>query len=326
MILVGDVGGTKTRLALYEEQEESLVRCDTETFASRDFEGVSDIVNTFLSARKSTVQNACFGVPGPVQNGEAKMTNLPWTLKEDAIAEATDLKKVKLVNDLVATTAAVPYLSEDELHILYEGRAKADEDAPRAVLAPGTGLGEAFLYSHAGKYYVHASEGGHVDFAPTTDIEVELLQYLRSKFDRVSFERVLCGPGLVNIYSFLRDKGHISVPQKLEERLQNEDPAAVISSTGQTGEFDITAKALDIFVSVLGAQAGNLVLTLLTRGGVYLGGGIPPKIIKKLSEGSVVTSYLNKGRLTPVVENTSFYMIRDDYVALLGAAHIAKEL
>lgn len=325
MILVGDVGGTKTRLALYESKKGKMIRVEKEDFASGEYQGLEAIINDFLSKRKITVSAACFGVPGPVTNGESNATNLPWFLSERRIQEQTPVQKVKLVNDLVALTSAVPHLAADELATLYEGR-NADKHAPRAVLAPGTGLGQAFLYFDGARYHVHASEGGHTDFAPNNEMEIELLKYLQKKFGHVSYERVLCGPGLVNIYQFLKDRGFAPEPPELRARLEKTDAAAVISSAGQSGEFELCVKALEMFASMLGAKAGNLVLTLLTTGGVYLGGGIPPKISKKLADGAFLKSYLDKGRLRPLVEKTPVYMIKDDHAALLGAAHIASQL
>jgi glucokinase len=326
MILVGDVGGTKTRLALYKRQGGRMQRHDKADFASANYSGLEEIVSAYLQKHQVTVKKASFGIPGPVINGEAKTTNLPWVISEKNLAKRTSIKKVKLVNDLVAVTTAIPHLSPAELTILYDGTQPKNSDSNCAVLAPGTGLGEAFLYYHGGEYHVHASEGGHVDFAPNSEIEIELLRYLQTKFERVSYERVLCGPGLVNIYEFLNQSRRATEPPELRVRLQKEDAAAVIANAGQNGEFAICVQALDIFVSILGAQAGNLVLTMLTTGGVYLGGGIPPKISKKLSDGTILKSYFNKGRLRPLVEKTSLYIIKDDHAALLGAAHIAVKL
>jgi glucokinase len=165
-----------------------------------------------------------------------------------------------------------------------------------------------------------------MDFAPCNNLEIELFIYLKNKFGHVSYERVLSGPGLVNIYNFLKDGKYADEPAELTERFKNQDPAVIISKAGQAAEFEICVKALDIFASILGAQAGNLVLTLLTTSGVYLGGGIPPKIYKKLMEGITVASYLNKGRLSYLVEKTPLYIVRDDYAALLGAASIAEKM
>jgi glucokinase len=326
MILAGDVGGTKARLALYQHENGKFLRQQTGQFISRDFSSLEDIVRLFLDRHHVFVTKACFGVPGPVVNGEAKTTNLPWALNETQIACTLNIPAVKLVNDLVATIAAAPYFTPEDLLTLHEGKKPDSRDCVYGILAPGTGLGQAFLYQRDGQYHALASEGGHADFAPTTEIEAGLFRYLHKKLGRVSYERVLSGPGLVNIYSFLKDTGHAEEPPELAKQLQEEDPAAVISTAGLSGEYELCVKALDIFASVLGAQAGNLVLTLMALGGLYLGGGIPPKISQKLADGTVVASYLNKGRLSEVVKNTPLHVIRDDYAALLGAASLASRL
>jgi glucokinase len=341
MILAGDVGGTKTRLALYQSEDGKLTRQQTDTFVSRDYACLEDVVQIFLNKYKISVTKSCFGVPGPIVNGEARATKLPWHFKEEQIGQKLNIPSVKLVNDLVATAAAIPHLMPDDLFTLYEGEAidstkknlqrnwgKESEikEATIGVMAPGTGLGQAFLHFNSGRQYLMASEGGHVDFAPTTKIEVELFQYLKSKHDHVSYDRILSGPGLVNIYTFLKDKGVAPEPPELNKRLHEEDPGKVISSTGKTGEYELCAKTLDIFASILGAQAGNMVLTLMATDGIYLGGGIPAGIYKKLADGTTVTSYLNKGRLSYLVKNTPLYVILDDHAALLGAAYLASTL
>jgi len=230
-----------------------------------------------------------------------------------------------LVNDLVATTAAVPFIRDDDLLVLHQGD-EPSSPSTCGVLAPGTGLGQAFLFYETGHYHVLPSEGGHADFAPVTDLEIELLKYLSTKFEHVSYERVLSGPGLVNIYNFLKDTGHAQEPAELRQQVQGEDAAAVISSNAQAGEHEICVKALDLFVSVLGAQAGNLALTLVTTGGIYLGGGIPPKICEKLADGTLLSAFLSKGRLSDFVKKVPLYVIRDDHAALLGAASLAAKL
>ena len=325
MILAGDTGGTKTRLALYAFEDAKLRRHATETFVSRDYSGLEEVVRIFLDKHRVAVSKACFGVSGPVTNGEARTTNLHWQLSEAKIAHAVGISAVRLVNDLVATTAAIPHFSAEDLLILYPGKPETNNHIC-AVLAPGTGLGQAFLFRDNGHYHVIASEGGHSDFAPTNDLEIDLFRYLSKKFDRVSYERVLCGPGLINIYNFLKDSGLAPEPAELAMRFAGKDPSAVIAEAGLSGDFDLCVKALDVFASILGAQAGNLALTLLATGGIYLGGGIPPKILPKIEEGKMIASYLSKGRLSEVVKKTPLYLIRDDHAALLGAASLAMEM
>jgi len=227
----------------------------------------------------------------------------------------------------------VPHLMPEDLYVLHEGEQPTDNgsggseerESVIGVLAPGTGLGEAFVYTTAGQRCIMASEGGHTDFAPTNEDEVKLFQYLMSKHDHVSYDRVLSGPGLNSICAFLKDTGFAPEPPELEKRLREEDPGKVITTTGKTGEYELCVKTLDIFASILGAQAGNMVLTLMATGGIYLGGGIPAGIYKKLADGTTVNSYLNKGRLSYLVKDTPLYVILDDHTALLGAAYIASE-
>lgn len=325
MILAGDTGGTKTRLALYEQMAGSFVRRETETFVSPDFPSLQDIIRTFLARHHVSVKKACFGVPGPVVNGRAESTNLPWITDEKQITQAVGITSVRLVNDLVATTSSLPFLNAEDLLTLHPGAPKGQETR-FGVVAPGTGLGEGFLYKTAEQFLALPSEGGHTDFAPNTALEVELLKYLQKKFDRVSYERVLCGPGLVNIYDFLKDTGIAPEPPELAQRMRKGNPAAIISATGQNGEFEICAQTLDIFVSVLGAKAGDVALTMVTTGGVYLGGGIPPKIVQKLADGAVVEAFHNKGRLSDFMKTIPLHVIRDDHAALLGSAYLASML
>lgn len=340
MILAGDVGGTKTRLAFCLLEDGRVLRQQTETFASGEYSCFEEIVRLFIDRHGFSVTRSCFGVPGPVVNGEAKATKLPWHFREEQISKALNIPKVKLVNDLVATAAAVPHLMKKDLYVLHEGGTKwhavnnhlpgrnigsGNGEAVIGVLAPGTGLGQAFIYAKSGQHYIMASEGGHVDFAPTNEVELELLKYLKLKHDHVSYDRIVSGPGLYIIYKFLKDTGFASEPPELNKLLREKDPGKIITTTGKTGEYELCAKTLDIFASILGAQAGNMVLTLMATGGIYLGGGIPAGIYKKLADGTTVNSYLNKGRLSYLAKKTPLYVILDDHAALLGAAYIASE-
>lgn len=325
MILAGDVGGTKARLALYQSQDGVFTRQSTETFNSSNFSGLEEVVQIFLRKHQARVSKACIGVPAPIVEGKARPANLAWELDEVRLSQTLGLNAVRLVNDLVATTAAVPFLSADDLIVLHRGELTGKEKI-YGVLAPGTGLGEGFLMRTAQQYEVIASEGGHTDFAPTNEIEIALLQYLLAKHKRVSYERVLSGPGLIGIYNFLKETGRGHEPPELAARMHDENHAAVISQAALEHEFEICVQALDVFVRVLGAQAGNMVLTVWATGGIYLGGGMPPKILPKLKDGAIVSAYLNKGRLSNFVSQTPLYVIRDDHAALLGAAHLASML
>jgi glucokinase len=340
MILAGDVGGTKTRLAFCRLENGRIIRQQTDTFVSREYSCLEEIVQNFINKYDVSVTKSCFGVPGPVVNGEAKATKLPWHFKEEHIRNELNIPTVKLVNDLVATAAAVPHLMPEDLYVLHEGepsdspaedqsqnrnRGSEKRENVIGVLAPGTGLGQAYVYTNAGQRYIMASEGGHADFAPTNEVEVKLFQYMKSKYDHVSYDRILSGPGLNSIYTFLKETGFAPEPPELEKRLREEDPGKVITTTGKTGEYELCAEALNIFASLLGAQAGNMVLNLISTGGIYLGGGIPTGIYEKLADGTTVNSYLKKGRLSYLVKKTPLYVILDDHTALLGAAYIASE-
>jgi glucokinase len=333
-ILAGDAGGTKTRLALYERTGSAdplaLERLFLADFESRSAPSLEEIVRGFLGRHNAAgrIEAACIGVPGPVVGGAARATNLPWVIEERAFGENLGIKKVRLVNDHAATAAALPLLEPEDLITLHPGR----EDRERrvfAILAPGTGLGQAYSVLGAdGRHHPFPSEGGHVEFAPKDELEFDLLKYLQEKLHkRVSIERVLSGPGIMNIYSFLRDRSLCDEPEPLREEIAAAaTPAAVVTDHGMGGTYPICVKVLDVFARLLGSQAGDVVLTYLSTGGLFLGGGIPPKVVGKLKEGGTVEAYLQKGRLSPLVEMTPLQVIKDDRVGLLGAAAIAAGL
>lgn len=326
--LAGDIGGTKTRLSVFEKTGPTLTCRVTHKFSSQAYPGFLSLMHEFMALIGPTeFEAACFGAPGPAVDGEIKATNLPWSLNEIHIGTTFGIPKVKLVNDLYATAAAIPFFPADKIRNLYRGTPPAEKEHRAVILAPGTGLGQAFLKTMEGEaLWICPSEGGHADLAPTSPLEVELFEYLNRDYPHVSYERVLSGPGLVNVYRFLRDSGYGDEPPELTARLKKQDKAAVIGSTGLTGEFELTAKALDLFVSILGSHAGNLALTFSVNDAVYLGGGIPPKIIDKLIDGRMVRAFLNKGRLSEAVSGTSINVILDDHAAMFGAANLAARL
>lgn len=326
MILAGDVGGTKTRLAIYETGAGGLERKSLRRYESRSFHKFRDIVRKFQEDVPSSISAVCIGVPGPVIGGRVKVTNLPWELVESELAEDLGVTRVKLVNDLAATTAAIPCFRPEDLVVVHEGKPGV-KTGVSAVVAPGTGLGQGFLHVVDGVPQILASEGGHADFAPTNDTEIELLRYLLRKYQRASYERVLSGPGLINVYNSLKESDAAEESPEVARSIAEEhDPAAVISRFGLDDSDTLCSKALDVFASVLGAQAGNMVLTVMATDGIYLGGGIPPRIVPKITSGILAASYLSKGRLSKLVAATPLYLIRDDHAALLGAASIASRL
>jgi len=330
-ILTCDAGGTHTRLALHEpqgmEQRRAFEPLVMEVVESASGPSLEEIVRGFLERNpiKGRIEAACIGVPGPVWGGSVRATNLPWHIDEQSFGQRLGIPKVRLVNDHAATAAALPLLAPDDLITLHPGRAERERRI-FAILAPGTGLGQAYSILDAdGRHHPFPSEGGHVEFAPKDEIEFDLLNYLKHKLrKRVSVERVVSGPGIMNIYSFLRDRSYGEEPAALRDEIAAaRDPVAVVSGHGLSGRYAICSMALDIFARVLGSQAGDVVLTYLSTGGVFLGGGIPPKVAAKLQAGGTVAAYVQKGRLSPLVEMTPLHIIKNDRAALLGAAAIA---
>jgi len=327
MILAGDIGGTKTILALFEESDGALTLVRDRTFSSRDYGSLEEIVSQFLKDERGLVLRAgCFGVAGAVIDERSRTTNLPWELDEEKLADAILAPRVKLLNDLEATAYGVLHLKGDQLGLVNAG-AKPKRKGNVAVIAAGTGLGEAMLYWDGSRYHPIASEGGHADFAPRTDQEIDLLRYLRARFGgHVSYERVLSGPGVYTIYSFLRDSGYAPEPDWLKERLTRGDPSATISQLGLAGENALCSATLDLFAAVYGAEAGNLALKCLAVGGVYVGGGIAPKILDKLKDGTFVRGFTDKGRFSGLMESMEIRVVLNPRTALIGAAHFALHL
>jgi glucokinase len=317
-VLAGDIGGTKTNLGLFGRGKNRPVLQVLETYPSRPAPSLEHIVKRFLRKHQVKISTACFGIAGPVIGGRVKTTNLPWDVSEARIERKLEFSRVSLINDLTATALAVPLLRSKELFSLNKARARKGENI--AIMAPGTGLGTGFLIPWEGKYIPISSEGGHVDFSPNSMAEIELWQYLREKFGHVSIERVISGPGLVDIYGWLKNSSRYREPAWLAEKIKEMEPAAAISEVGLAEGHPLCVEALNVFISVMGAAAGNLALTALTTGGVYLGGGIPPKILAKLQEPLFIQAYKNKGRFTKVLEKIPVKVILNPKAALLGAA------
>jgi glucokinase len=321
LVLAGDIGGTKTRVGLFvmgKKRPESLV---VESFASRKAPNLEDIVDRFLKRHPASISSACFGIAGPVINGRCKTTNLPWVVSETQMKRRFQWHHVRLLNDLAAAAVAVPLLRRSEQVSLNKGVMQNKGNI--ALLSPGTGLGQALLIYMNGEYVPLSSEGGHVSFSPATEVEVELWRYLRKKYGHVSPERVLSGPGLVNIYSWLRDSGRFEEPNWLRGIMKQEDPAKAISENALRKKQALCVASLRFYVSMLGSVAGNLALTSLAVGGVYLGGGIPPKILPALKHGSFLKEFMAKGRFADFLARIPVRVIVNDKAALLGAAHVA---
>jgi len=321
MILAGDIGGTSTRIGVFETAGSRLTPVVEEVYSSREHAGLDQIVRKFVSTHSLSITCASFGVAGPVRNGRSETPNLPWVVDARALAAELGIEGVGLINDLEANAYGIAALAPEDFVVLNEGEANATGNA--ALISAGTGLGEAGLHWERGRHAPFASEGGHTDFAPRNELEVELLFYLLRKHKRVSYERVLSGPGLYNIYQFLRDSGRGEEPPSLAEKLRDKDPAPIISQAALDGSSDLCVRALDMFVSLYGAEAGNLTLKLMATGGLYIGGGIAPRIIDKLREPTFWTAFTTKGRLSPLLEATPVRVIMNDRTALLGAARLA---
>ena len=323
-VLAGDIGGTKTNLGFFGTRDGRPHLLEMESYASRDAESLEDLIERFMTEYRQSVSAACFGIAGPVMNGVSKTTNLPWIVSERNIRERFLWKKVCLINDLAATATAVAHLETSELHELNPG--SPDPRGNRGLVAPGTGLGMALLVCVDGRLHPISSEGGHVDFAPSNEKEMALLRHLKTRWGHVSVERVASGPGLSTIYMWLRECRMSEEPVWLSERMTREDASRVISEVGLAGQDPLCAEALEMFVSVLGAVAGNLALTGLTTGGIYLGGGISPKIVPKLEERFFLENFAHKGRFRELMLRIPVRVILNDKAALFGAACTAFDL
>ena len=320
-ILAGDIGGTKTTLGLFEARGPELALVRDATYPSREFPDFERILRAFLSdGPPPAIAAACFGVAGVVVDGSVAITNLPWTLEEKTLRHAIPSPEVTLLNDLEATAWGVMRLPSAQLLSLQDGAVRRGH---KALIAAGTGLGEALVIVDGARELVIASEGGHGDFAPRTEEQSALLEYLGRRFDHVSYERVLSGPGLLNIYHFLRDTRGRVEPRWLTDRLQAGDPSAVVSEVGLAGEDPSCVEALDMFVSIYGAEAGNLALKVVALGGVYVAGGIAPKIQSKLADGGFVAAFRDKGRFAPLLESIPVRLALEPRAPLLGAASVA---
>jgi len=319
MILAGDIGGTKTVIGLFEKAGNWLHVIREETFPSQSYGSLEAILDQFKgSGSRSPLHAACFGVAGPIIEGKSKATNLPWELDERALAAALHVSRVKLLNDLEAAAYGMLQLDPTDLCVMQPGLPRKGNIA---VIAAGTGLGEAILHWDGAQYYPMATEGGHTDFAPRNDLEIGLLRYLQKEFGHVSYERVLSGPGLFNIYRFLRDSGIAPEPEWLRTRIAENDPGAMISEIGLTGDDPLCTKVLDLFASIYGAEAGNLALKALAIGGVYVGGGIAPKILPKLQGGTFTNAFSDKGRFAELLRSIEVKVALNLRAPLLGAAH-----
>jgi glucokinase len=320
MILAGDIGGTKVNLAFFTEGLR-LTPENLASYPSRDYSTLEEIAQQFLSERRLKADYACFGIAGPVKQGRVAVTNLPWIVTDKDIKKTLGLKHVWLINDLEANAHGIYGLTPKDFVTLNKGEEGAIGNA--AIISAGTGLGEAGLFWDGNRHLPIASEGGHSDFAPRTDLDMELLAYLRKRFGQVDFEAVLSGPGQFHIYEFLRDTGRGEEPAWLAAELRSEEPPRVITRAALENRCDLCVQALNLFVDFYGAEAANLALKVLATGGVYIGGGIAPKIISKLTDGRFMNAFTGGGRMKSLLTAMPVRVIMNDKTALIGAARFA---
>ncbi|HUX65007.1 glucokinase [Sulfuricella sp.] len=320
-LLAGDIGGTKTLLRLSEEGRVLTER----RFESAAYAGLEPIIAEFLRDCPShSIASACFGVAGPVDGGQANITNLPWRIDAAAIAAEFGITQVQLINDFQAVAYGIEALGADDLLTLQAGVPL--ERGVRAVIGAGTGLGEGFMVWQGDHYEALPSEGSHADFAPADMWQAELLRYLAARFGHVSYERLASGPGLANIFNFLCDSEEGRASQELLAAIREGDPSAAISRFALAGNDRLAAEALDLFIRIYGAEAGNLALKVLARGGVYVAGGIAPQIIEKLKDGRFLKAFADKGRYAELLATIPVHVVLNPNVGLMGAERVAGRL
>jgi glucokinase len=321
MILAGDLGGTNCRLAVFDLNLSGLTQ---QIYQCKDYDSFHSIIEHFVSHCDYPLQTACFGLPGPIKNGKCNLTNLSWPEIDTAkLVEVTGLP-VKLLNDVEANAYGLKTLQENELVTLNVGNPVAGGN--RAIVSPGTGLGEAALIEVEGRTHAIATEGGHSDFGPLNDLQMELIKYLQREYRRVSYEVLLGGPGLVSMYNFLLDKSGENSPEWLAQQMIQGGKAAAISNAALKNQCPICVQALDMFISILASEAANAAVKFLAMGGVYLGGGIPPRIIDKLQQPLFMENFLNKDKMVNFLRDIPIYVIINDKAALQGAAWYGRRL
>lgn len=324
VFLTGDIGGTKTNIGLFVPGKTRPRLVTVETYASKEAGGIEEILERFVKKHSFTPASAVFGIAGPVIDGQTRTTNLPWLVSETMIQNHFGWNRVALINDLTATAMAVPFLGNNEVCSLNRVRRK--RHGVIGVVASGTGLGEALMVYHNNQYIPISSEGGHVDFAPATEEQTSLWHYLHRKFGHVSVERVASGQGMVNIYQWLKNTGKYHEPGWLKKDMETMDPATVITKAALDNGPSLCRLVLDHFILILGAVCGNLALTVMATGGMYLGGGIPPKILPYLKKDIFMKAFTDKGRFRTFMEKIPVKVILDSRAPLIGAAIYAERM
>jgi glucokinase len=317
--LAGDIGGTKTRLALFSHDKGACDALEKTAFLSQEYDSLESILRLYLGDKNYKISGASFGVAGPIIDQKAKVTNLKWIVDKTSLQEFLGGVDVHLLNDLHAIASAVPNLKPDEIEQLIPG--KPDPRGAIGVIAPGTGLGEGFLIWDGDRYQPHPSEGGHSSFGPQTPLQLELLNYMDDIYSHVSYERVCSGMGITNLYSFLREAKGLHEPQWLKAQLAEiDDPTPVIAQSALEKSAEICMQTMDLFVSILGSEAGNLALKILATGGIYLGGGIPRRIMPLLQGDTFRDGFLDKGRFADMLTHVPVYVITHPHAGVFGAA------
>jgi glucokinase len=323
MILAGDIGGTNARLAYFQPSNGHLKLVSERVFPSREHKELGEIAVRFVEESGTHPDVACFGIAGPVRQGRVETSNLPWVVEQSQLAKQLHVPATFLINDLEASAWGVSALAASDLVPLNQVPGKPVGN--QAMIAPGTGLGEAGLFWDGSRHHVFACEGGHTDFAPRDEVQIELLRFLQGRFGHVSYERILSGPGLVNVYEFLRGSGSDPEPAELRKEIDSGDAAAAISRAAVNRTSTLAEKALDLWIAVYGAETSNLALKIMSAGGLFLAGGISPKILSQLQGPIFMQNFLDKGRMRALVEAMPVYVVTNDKVGLLGAASCAAQ-
>lgn len=320
--LAGDIGGTKTHLAFFKEEKGKVICVKEQKFPSQKYPNLRLIVKEFLKDVDEKVTKGCFGIAGPIKKGKSQATNLPWLVESDVLSQELSNHKVSLINDLEANAYGLNMLQEDEFFVLNEG--DKDAEGNKALISAGTGLGEAGIFFDGKREIPFACEGGHTDFAPRDEKEDSLLRFLRKKFGHVSYERILSGPGLYNVYQFIVETKIEEEKEEVLKEIASGDSPRLISEKGLSGSSRACRKALELFVSIYGAEAGNVALKMFALGGVYIGGGIAPKLLRMIKGAAFIDSFKRKGRFSDLLGAIPVRIVLNDNTALLGAMYYAK--
>jgi len=319
MILAGEIGGTRTRLAAFDKDGSKLQLVVEKSYPSQEHNNLSEVVSGFVKTEGIAVHTACFGVAGPVQRGRSKISNLPWIIDSRDLAKLLKLDTVGMINDLEAYAYGIDGLDSKDFVTLNQG--SEDAEGNRAVISARTGLGVAGLYWDGYRHHPFGCEGGHSDFAPRNELEMEMLTYLQKKYDHISYERILSGPGIKNIYDFLRDSKRAEEPAWLKDQMAAAaDPPALISQLAAQGKAPICDQTMSVFVSIYGAETGNVALNFMSTGGIFVGGSVAAKNVAKMKDPVFMQSFLGKGRMESLLKEMPVTIVLNDNSGLIGAA------